>query len=169
VEVRWSEVLRVFALAGACAAGGAGAAETSATFGIHVTLNNICVSALLSAQTHAQVKVFCPTGQFVQIEAAPDQSFLGTHGSAFRFNLPANALPTGVVFTNSDAMLGSGTIASLRITNLQETTVSLADALTLPEIAATARHPELAGGSVTSMRVYNTRDDGEPVELLVSF
>lgn len=167
--MRWRELVGACVLAAGCAAGASRAGETYADFAIHVTLNNICVSALLSAQTQAQVKVFCPTGQFVQIEAAPDQPFLGTHGSAFRFNLPANALPAGVVITNSDAMLGSGTIASLRITNLQEATVSLGEVLTLPEIAATARHPELAGGTVTSMRVYNTRDDGEPVELLVTF
>lgn len=163
-----AKVLRLLCLLVAPAVPAAMAGEVTSHVVVHLTLNQICVSASLSQATQAEVKIFCPTGQFVQIEAAPDKPFLGTHGAAFRFNLPANALPAGVVVTNTDPLLGSGTIASLRITNLQESEVSLQDLLDLPEIA-TIRHPELAGGTVTSMRVYNTRDDGEPVELLVTF
>lgn len=169
MAVHRGAVLRLLALAGACAASAVHAGQTSADFTVRVTLNEICVSALLSAQTQAEVKVFCPTGQFVQIEAAPDKPFLGTHGGAFRFSLPQAALPSGVVFANADPLLGSGTYASLRITNLQENAVEIQDDAILPEISAAERHPELAGGTVTSMRVYNIRDDGEPVELLVTF
>lgn len=161
---------RLVGLTGAMVAFGACAGEATADFQVSVRINPVCVSQVLSDATQAEVKVFCPTGQFVQIEADPGKPFVGTHGGAHRFNLPSNALPSGMVIANADPLLGSGTVASLRVTNLQGETVPLEVGGLVRQAPEVAReHPELAGGTVTSLRVYNIDGDERLLEMLVTF
>lgn len=161
---------RLIATVSALAAFAAAAGETSADFQVSVRLNQICVSQLLSDLTQAEVKVFCPTGQFVQIEADPRKPFVGTHGGAHRFNIPSGSLPSGVMIAQADPLLGSGTVASLRVTNLQGDTTPLeVGGLVRPDPDLARDHPELAGGTVTSLRVYNIDGDDRLLEMLVTF
>lgn len=157
-------------IAGLAAAGWARAGEESAEFRVSVHLNQICVSQTLSELTQAEVKVFCPTGQFVQIEAAQGKPFTGSHGAAHRFHLPASALPPGVLIANADPLLGSGTVASLRIFNLQGDNAPLEVGALRPGVPeATATITNEGGGVVTSLRVYNVAGEDGPVEMLVTF
>jgi hypothetical protein len=94
------------------------AAGESAVFNLTIQLGEVCRSEVWSEKTQAEVKVICRTGDFVQIEPTPGKPFLGTHGSAHRFHMSANALPSGVLMANMDASLGAGTVTSLRVYNI---------------------------------------------------
>jgi hypothetical protein len=76
-----------------------------------------CVSEWLSDRTHAEVRVVCQTGQFVEIEPSRGKPFLGTHGSAYRFHLPFTVVG-GALVANADPYLGAGTITALRVYNV---------------------------------------------------
>lgn len=77
------------------------------------------MSQSFSDQTKATVRVLCSTGQFVSIEPADGQPFVGTHGGAYRFTF-GPGLPVSPALVGSGAALfaGTGTVTALRIINL---------------------------------------------------
>lgn len=77
-----------------------------------------CISQSLSQQANAEVRVICETGQFVEIEPLPGRPFIGSHGDAFRYNLPFTANLGGTLVATTGAYLGAGTITGLRIHNV---------------------------------------------------
>ncbi|HEX2547967.1 MAG TPA: hypothetical protein VHL79_23990 [Ramlibacter sp.] len=116
-------LMPLLAFALAAVAGTALALGTSAGFNVQVNLNVLkggrCVSTTSSGITQAHVQVVCNTGEFVGIEANPGKPLFGTHGSASRFYMPLNRLPTGALIANGDPHLGAGTITALRIYNVR--------------------------------------------------
>jgi hypothetical protein len=106
-----------------CAAG-----QTSSPFVVQVNLTvsgatpaqSICTSQSLSEQANALVKVVCANGQFVSISANPSQSFLGTHGSAFRYNFAANTVVNAqqTSFSQAEIYLSLSTVTGLRVDSL---------------------------------------------------
>ncbi len=101
----------------------AGAATANATFNVNITLNtppqaDVCVSSTLSAQTNALVKVVCRSNQFVSIEPLQGTPFVGTHGGAYRYIFAPNTVVPYALLGDSDPHIGSGTITSLRVFNL---------------------------------------------------
>jgi hypothetical protein len=99
----------------------AAAGTATGAFNVNITLNrgsNLCTSSTLSQQTNATVTVVCSTGQFVSIESVPNRSFAGTHGGAHRFVFATNTVSPAVWTGDSDLFMGTGTITSLRVLNL---------------------------------------------------
>lgn len=110
----------LFTLGGVAFGGTALALSTSGEFAVTVQLAQRCVNLSLGERTQARVEVSCTSGDFVSIEPHPGKPFTGTHGSAHRFHFKADmALPAGLVMSSADPYLGSGTITSLRIYNIQ--------------------------------------------------
>lgn len=100
----------------------ADAATANAMFNVNITLNppdiGVCVSSTLSAQTNALVKVVCGSDQFVSIEPVQGKPFLGTHGGAYRYVFAPNTVIPYSLLGESDPHIGSGTVTSLRVLNL---------------------------------------------------
>lgn len=67
----------------------------------------ICTSQALSVATGALVRVACSSSQFVGIEPAPGQPFVGVHGGAYRYSLRQAPLAAG-------AQRGMGTSGAAR-------------------------------------------------------
>jgi hypothetical protein len=77
-----------------------------------------CTSETLTEPTNAVVRVVCATSQFVSIAPSPGKPFLGTHDSAFRYNLGTGA--TGKATTTTTT--GASTVTGLRIYNANGST-----------------------------------------------
>jgi hypothetical protein len=91
--------------------------------GFNVTINTgltrqTCTSTTLSQQTQATVTVVCATGQFVSIESSPGKPFAGTHGGAYRYVFSSTIVSPSVWTGESNPFIGTGTITSLRVLNL---------------------------------------------------
>jgi hypothetical protein len=106
------------------------ATTASGVFNVKIALNqqatqatnSICVSATLSQQTQALVKVTCAGGQFVSIEPRPGSQFFGTHGGAWRFHFPRNTVVPQFLLGDGELQpdIGTGTITAMRVLGLQE-------------------------------------------------
>lgn len=119
--------LRSLALGGVIAAWTAGglAGTASGAFSVQITLHSratqgLCISQSLSEASNATVQVACSGGQFVSIEAAPGQPFLGPQGSAYRLWFgPGSPLPQAQA-ADVTPYLGTGTVTRLQLRKLNE-------------------------------------------------
>lgn len=110
------------------------AAQTSGVFSVGITLTTqqaggavspmssqgLCISDTLSAATHATVRVACSSGQFVSIEPAPGQPFLGTHGGAFRYHFGPGTEAQSVGVGDMRHSLAAGTVTAYQVRELRE-------------------------------------------------
>ncbi len=116
-------LLRSLALGGVIAAWTAGvpAGTASAVFNVNITLNSPATQSLcISQASNATVQVACSSGQFVSIEAAPGQQFLGSQGSAYRLWFgPGSPLPQAQA-AKVTPYLVTGTVTQLQLRKLNE-------------------------------------------------
>lgn len=120
-------LLRTLALGGVTAVWAAGglAGTASGVFNVQITLyspasQSICISQALSEASNATVQVACTSDQFVSIEPAPGQPFLGPQGSAYRLWFgPGSPLPQAQA-ADVTPHLVTGTVTRLQVRNLKE-------------------------------------------------
>ena len=107
--------LSLLTLSQACAGTASGIFNVTINAGL---TRQTCTSTTLSQQTQATVTVVCATGQFVSIESLPGKPFAGTHGGAYRYVFASGTVSPSVWAGESNPFIGSGTITSLRVLNL---------------------------------------------------
>jgi hypothetical protein len=98
-------------------------ANASAGFQVAVkmasTSQGVCVSEPLSEQTHAVFQVTCASGHFVSMSPYPGRPFVGTHGSAFQFQLVRLASGVSRRKPTTDAVLQepSAEVTAMRVSS----------------------------------------------------